>query len=752
MRKLIKIAAWCAAGVVVALLGAALALRVFFPPEKLKALALNWLSKEYKREFRIESVNAGLSGLTIKDLAVSEAGGFAKGEMLKAGKISASFKLAALLRKELLVNSVEADGIALNISKYKDGLFNFSDLLAAQKTQPAASAQQGEAAKKRQYSFAVSRVAVKNAAVSYRDVTGAVLSVKNISVASRDIALSRPYDISAEFDLDYPFAGKIIPLRVKTAVTADMTDADPAKHKIAVRDFKAAWNKLAITVSGEAENFNMPRGSFKCRVAPISTTQLAELFPQLPQHLPLPQTDISAEFELRPNETAFELKNLSVTGGPVSLSSAALIAGIGKNKKVFWTFRGAVKTNLPEFDTTMLARLAPAVPRGYKIPASEFAANIAAGDNNVFGLTGWELKAGSLWAKGAAGASLTAQGWSARATITSFKLSLADIAAIAPAYAEYKPAGTADGQLKVSWQQSGKLDYSGAIDISRAGAVWQKTKVSDVSTYIQLSAAGVEISHMSGKINGSAFSAGFNLANSPQVMKAQLTASVDTLDIAALLPPPAKAGAKPAEQSAKTAALPPLDLKMDIKIASLVHPNFTGKNAQARCDLTGITPALDRINGKASLDIKGGQIRDLTDFASGNKFAKIFLTPLAVVQKITKGAKLPFLPDFSDITYTAIEGVYEFNNGVMTVVKSDMNSSAAQVWTTGAINLPAQSMDMRVKLKLSGELGRYGSPVITARGNIFSPSVSVDAKSLLSDQVKQQAIDAGKKLLQNLFH
>jgi len=129
MHKLLKILGWCAAGALVLALGAALALKILFPPEKLKTLALDWLSKQYNREFRIESVNAGFTGLNIRNFAVSEAGGFAKGEMLKADRISTSFKLAALLRKQLLVDSVEADGLEFNAAKYKDGRFNFSDLM-----------------------------------------------------------------------------------------------------------------------------------------------------------------------------------------------------------------------------------------------------------------------------------------------------------------------------------------------------------------------------------------------------------------------------------------------------------------------------------------------------------------------------------------------------------------------------------------------------------------------------------------------
>ncbi len=749
MKKLLKILVWCAATGAVLLIGAAIAIRVFFPPEKLKAMTMTFLTKQFKREFRIDSVNAGLGGVTVKDFAVSENGGFAKGSMLEAKAIGVNFHLAALLHKEILVSSVDFDGINLHVEKYKDGSFNFSDLLSPAATAPAGSAATPAAqVQKPAYTFEVDRLALNNASVSYKDETGAQMQISKLAFAAKDITLKHPFDVSGEFDLIYPFMGHQLPLHLKAAATVDATAPAPADYKATIKNFSAGWDKLTLSASGEIKNFAAPQGTMQCQVSQFSTTQLATLFPQLPQHLIIPQTNASASFKM--DTGALTLSAIKAQTGP---ASAAGTFKMGFGKTMTWLFNGEAKASLPEIDTTALAKLSASIPRGYHIPAADMAAKFVVTQDKAE-VSDWQLKAASLSAKGSVTASKAKDGWQALALISYFNFSLSDAAKIAPDYAKYAPSGIASGQVKVVYAPKANLEYGGSIALSRLGVTYEKTVLSDLNATVQLAGTSAKMQKFSGKLNGADFNGFASLSMDPKLIKTQATIAFSALDLGALMPPATAAGAaqQPKKSSAKTtSSLPPVDVQITITAAKVTHPNFTGQNVELKCDLTSVTPEMDKLSGKASFAIKNGQFKDLGSFAQNNKFVKILFLPLVQMQKAVGGVKLSFLPDLNNISYTLIDGGYTFKNGQMTIEKSDLDSNVAQVWATGTVNLPAQDGDIKVKIKPAGDLGKYGQPVIMVKGNLMSPSVKLDAKSLVTDEVKQKAIDAGKKLLQGLF-
>src|ERR1022692_3253478 len=107
MKKLIKIVVVLIAVVVLLLLIGSIAVRIYLPPEKAKALVLERLNAQLKREVKLGTVSVGLfSGLQMADLKISESPTFAKGTFLSSDQFSLKVALTPLLFHKVVVRQI----------------------------------------------------------------------------------------------------------------------------------------------------------------------------------------------------------------------------------------------------------------------------------------------------------------------------------------------------------------------------------------------------------------------------------------------------------------------------------------------------------------------------------------------------------------------------------------------------------------------------------------------------------------------
>ncbi|HVO33444.1 MAG TPA: AsmA-like C-terminal region-containing protein [Elusimicrobiota bacterium] len=133
MKNILKIVGVAAVLAVLVGIAATIALHVFLPPDKAKALVLKQLTARLKREIQLDSVNVGvLSGLTLGHLKVSESPDFAHGTFLSADEFSLHIALLPLLFRHVVVRQIILRRPVVTIVRQSDGkTFNFSDLIAA---------------------------------------------------------------------------------------------------------------------------------------------------------------------------------------------------------------------------------------------------------------------------------------------------------------------------------------------------------------------------------------------------------------------------------------------------------------------------------------------------------------------------------------------------------------------------------------------------------------------------------------------
>jgi AsmA protein len=135
--KSLKLLSFVLGGVVALAVLLAITASLLFDAEAVKAQAARLMMDKKQRILKIEG-EAALSfwpgvGLRLSKVSLSERGS----EQLFAGaeKARLSLRLLPLLHKELAVDTVELDGISINLIRHKDGSFNFDDLISQEKDQ-----------------------------------------------------------------------------------------------------------------------------------------------------------------------------------------------------------------------------------------------------------------------------------------------------------------------------------------------------------------------------------------------------------------------------------------------------------------------------------------------------------------------------------------------------------------------------------------------------------------------------------------
>ena len=214
-----------------------------------------------------------------------------------------------------------------------------------------------------------------------------------------------------------------------------------------------------------------------------------------------------------------------------------------------------------------------------------------------------------------------------------------------------------------------------------------------LSGKIRLDPEVFEFSGIKGEFAGGLLSGGLKVRDYAKAPDAELEVNLTKLDLAKLLAVnaatlPEGAGEKTAAApkspapapaaKAPASAAPPMKARGSVKIASLEHPGAQAANAALSWDLKGITPDLAKLSGWAKLRVGEGRFSGLGAMSEQSRLLKVVLLPFTVLGKITSLGGIKLLPDLSAVTFSEIVGDYAFQNGVMTLKESRLESPAAR--------------------------------------------------------------------------
>ena len=228
MKKLLKLCFKIALVLVILGVGAVVALRMMFPPEKLKAMALEYAKNNLQREISFDGISLNLVGVTLDNFAISENTTFKNGTFAKADKLVVKIALKPLFKKRVEIATVQLDGLDVNVIKNKNGSFNFDSLIPAsdpdakpeEKTQTASDASA--------FVLVAEKIAANDCDFSYKDLqTGMEASLNDLNIEINQFDMAEPFDVKVNFTTAYQEKnGPAVSVPVNIALRASLAGLD----------------------------------------------------------------------------------------------------------------------------------------------------------------------------------------------------------------------------------------------------------------------------------------------------------------------------------------------------------------------------------------------------------------------------------------------------------------------------------------------------------------------------------------------
>ncbi|MBQ8033157.1 MAG: AsmA family protein, partial [Elusimicrobiaceae bacterium] len=208
IKKLIKLMCICA--VVVAVLAGVgiFTLYKMYPPAKLKAMAQQYVAKNYQREVRFDDISLTWIGFTLTNVALSENTTFADGDFIKADKLTARVAVKPLLQKRIVIDTIETDGLDVQIIQQKDGSFNFDTLFSSDDTTVQDSTQDDSEPTHIPFMVTAEKFAFNDCDILYIDQqTGMRLALNELNINLYHFDLDNPFEAEISFMTDISGTG-----------------------------------------------------------------------------------------------------------------------------------------------------------------------------------------------------------------------------------------------------------------------------------------------------------------------------------------------------------------------------------------------------------------------------------------------------------------------------------------------------------------------------------------------------------------
>ncbi|MDD5686740.1 MAG: AsmA family protein [Elusimicrobia bacterium] len=258
--------------VIVVLVGGVIALRIAYPPAKVKGILITKMSEFLHREVEIKDVSIGFGGLDVEGFRISEKPAFKQGVFVEAGKFIIRPDLFALLQGKISISKIILDEPKINIIRNKDNSFNFSDLMTkttdvnSTRSLPANGSVEGEVHKVKEtkvekksataelpIAFIVSKLSLSNGTVKFTDRSAQDMSVelKNINLSLSGISLVSPFLVDMSVD--------VLQKKVNASLSFNFSGVVNMKQQnLKIKQAVVKINDAGIKVSGNVDKFMDP--------------------------------------------------------------------------------------------------------------------------------------------------------------------------------------------------------------------------------------------------------------------------------------------------------------------------------------------------------------------------------------------------------------------------------------------------------------------------------------------------------------
>ncbi len=344
MKKLFKLLLKTV--LVLAVLGVAAlaALRMMFPPEKIKAMALDYAKNTLHREIAFDGISFNIIGVTLENFALSEDHSFQAGTFVKADKLSVKVALMPLLKKRVEIAAVTVNGLDVNVIKQKDGSFNFDSLIPADSAEPAPQNAQPEAAEASASAFVLTaeKIAVTDCNFSYKDLqTGMTAGLEHLNVDINGFDLDNPFDAKITFTTEFQQQnGPAVSVPIHLALRVFLANLELKNAYVTLNNLSASYKTVKFQLKGGMKDFTAPLADFSGTLSGLNHTIFADFLPDLPNFsLPVINMSVQAAADLENSSAVLQNIALSVQDsgltakGTVGWGSASPAYNVSANLK-----------------------------------------------------------------------------------------------------------------------------------------------------------------------------------------------------------------------------------------------------------------------------------------------------------------------------------------------------------------------------------------------------------------------------------
>ncbi len=668
--------------VVLVVLGAAalVALRLMFPPEKLKAMALEYAKNNLHREITFDGISLNLVGVTLDHFAISENTTFQDGTFAQADKLVVKIALKPLLQKRIEIATVQLDGLNINLIKNPDGSFNFDSLIpassqqdttaASQPNQPASASEAGAG-----LILLADKIAANNCSFSYKDLqTGMNASIDKLNLEINHFDLTEPFDVKITFNSAYQEKnGPAVSVPVNLALRVFLAGLDMQNAYVTVNNISASYKTVQLQLKGGVRNFTAPEADLSGTLSGISNGILADFLPNLPEFsLPVINMSLKAAANLDKSTATVSEAKLSVLDS--AFSAYGTIGWSGPAPTY------SVNANL----TTDLAQIV------------HMTSTIA--DFNPGGVVTGSFKATDKQ-----------NGKDVSGSVTFKEVNLL-----------YEPFTVSElnGTVNIaSIDNISSNSLTGLLNGEKFTSSFSYQNIKDVMNII----LNVDLA----KFTLDEIPASSQEKNSQPDQAAQTDSQAQNTSSAEKT---VQTNPSPATTPAQTASSLRMNIKANVNVGPIDVPYFRTDGITLTANLTDVTDTMTQANGQVTFKLQPGAITDLDSFVKENKIAKILLLPITIVRKVANALNIELFPEpentnKGEISFTNGEGVYTFVNGVMQVDKTIFNSQVTDISGSGNINFYTKALDMQVSATV---LTSQTPVMIKIGGTMDEPSGKLD--------------------------
>lgn len=283
MKKLFKLAVKILLICVLLVAIGLITLRLMFPREKLKQMAISYAATHLHREISFDKVSFNLIGFTLNNFAMSEDSTFKQGTFIKATRVEAKAAWKPLLKKRIEIAAIYLDGVEVNIQKNQDGSFNFDSLVSSTQEQPAADTPSSENTSD-DFVFTAQHIKATDCDFFYTDKqTGLTTGIEDLNFQLDNVDFTKPFPMQISFvSHTQDGTGLTISIPVNIALDLFLAGLDMKESYADITTATASYNNLQLALQGKIANFTSPDVNVTGKITGLNNTVLADVLPDLP--------------------------------------------------------------------------------------------------------------------------------------------------------------------------------------------------------------------------------------------------------------------------------------------------------------------------------------------------------------------------------------------------------------------------------------------------------------------------------------